>query len=730
MNLHFSWWFKRSYHYLFKEDGLMKRIGYFLLILIFFLIYVETTEAAITPSPSSFTIPQGFQTIKPITYNITAPFIDCTQATSLSGEFISGPNILGTVNTTLSAQLTGGLGTATETVVIPIRIIKRAEQLQVNRFQYRRQFNYGCVSPTGPETVTVQIALTSEAAAEFSITRLQLYFENQRAEITVKRNQPSLKVFVDIRFIGSGLLRGYWEVDGNRISADVVMHLVYGRTVTIEAPEIPPLPTFSTGTHIVRFVITSPSIELPIPEAIYFVTAEEFKRIFSINLISPQDKSEMDYSPLTFKWEGKDEKVTYLIEFLEEMDGKPIFSAYTKRLDYSLPMPVLKSIFSPGKKYLWRVKGFDSENNVVVESSLFQFTFKELASYLPGQILLAAGLSQKGMDLIGGIIQKYNLGLIETYDIQSLNLKIGIFQTREDIFRLINSLVKEDGVVLAQPNYIFRTMTEPMSDMQNIYRVMNLKKLHERFRGKGVIVAVIDTGIDTQHRDLKERILYFESFLKDSPYKPEIHGTAVAGVIGASINGFGIEGVAPESSIISLRACKQVSETNPEGECYSSSISKAIDMAIEKKAKVVNMSFGSISPDKLIVRLIEEGAKRGLIFVAPVGNTPRQEDLSFPASHPDVVAVAGFDDKGDPYPNQEIAKKARVLAPATNVLTTVPKDKHNFLSGTSISSAAVTGILAIATGKEVDIEKDKIPPFRGDICKWEEELLKLLICGE
>jgi hypothetical protein len=662
---------------------------------------------------------------------MTAPVAAaCTQATSPYGEFASGPYILGTVNTTLSTLLPGGSGTANETVVIPIGIIKRAEQLQVNRFQYRRQFSYICVSPTPPETGTVQITLTSEAAAEFSITRLQLYFENQRAEITVKRNQPSLKVFVDIRFTGSGLLRGYWEVDGNRFSADVVMHLVYGRTVTIEAPNIPPIPTFATGTHIVRFVITSPSIELPIPEAIYFVTAEEFGRTFSINLISPQDKSEMDYSPLTFKWDGGDRTVTYLIEFLEEVDGKPIFSAYTKRTEYSLPAAVLKGIFFPGKKYLWRVKGFDSENNVVIESSLFQFTFKELTSYLPGQILLAVELSQKGMDLIGRISQKYNLGLRETYDIKSLNLKVVIFQTREDIFRLINSLGREDGVVLAQPNYIFRTMTEPMSDMQSIYRILNLKKMHEYYRGKGVIVAVIDTGIDTQHRDLKERIISSENLLKEYPYRPEIHGTAVAGVIGASINGFGIEGVAPEAGLISLRACRQVSEEYPEGECYTSSISKAIDMAIEKKAKIVNMSFGSISPDKLILKLIEEGVKRGLIFVAPVGNMPRQEDLSFPASHPDVVAVAGFDDRGDPYPNQEIAKKAKVLAPATNVLTTVPKDKHNFLSGTSISSAAVTGILAIATGKDVDIEKETIPLFHGDICKWEEELLELLICGE
>jgi len=708
----------------------MKKIGYLLLIVILFLITMETTEAAITTSPSSIIIPRGLQATRSITYNFGNIGISCTQAISNNGQFISGQTILGDVNTSVSTQLSQGLGKATETIIIPVRVIKRAEELNVNRFQYRRVFTYsggGCNTP--PENSIVQVTLTTEAGAEFSITRLQLYFENRRAEITVKRNQPSLMAFVDIRFVGSGLLQGYWEVDG-RILSYVNRHLVYGQSITLESPEVPALPTFVIGTHILRFVITSPSMEIPIPEALYFVTAEEFEEKLAIQLVYPKDGSEVDYSPINFKWEGRDLKVTYLIEFLEQADEKPLFSAYTKRFDYSLPLPVLQNIFSPGKSYLWRVKGFDIENNVVGESPRFRFNFREPASYLTGQILMAAELSQKGIALIGEISQKYNLGVIEMYDIKSLNLKVVIFQTREDIFRLINSVAREDGVVLAQPNYIFRTMSEPMSDMQNIYRVMNLKNLHERFRGKGVIVAVIDTGIDTQHRDLKERILSSENLFRDSPYKPEIHGTAVAGVIGASINGFGIEGVAPESSIISLRACKQVSETSLEGECYSSSISRAIDMAIERKAKVVNMSFGSISPDKLIVRLIEEGAKRGLIFVAPVGNMPRQEDLSFPASHPDVVAVAGFDDRGDPYPNQEIAKKARVLAPATNVLTTVPKDKHNFLSGTSISSAAVTGILAVATGKDVDIEKDRIPPFRGDICKWEEELLKLLICGE
>ncbi|MFB3884115.1 MAG: S8 family serine peptidase [Thermodesulfobacteriota bacterium] len=708
----------------------MKRTGYLFLMIIIFLMLTEVTEAAVTTSPSSITIPRGLQTTRSITYNFANIGIDCTQATSNNGQFISGQTILGDVNTPVSTQLNQGAGRATETVVIPIRVIKRAEELSLNRFQYRRVFNYsGAGCNTLPENSSVQITLTSEAAAEFKITRLQLYFENGRAEITVKRNQPHLKAYADIRFVGSGFLRGYWEVDG-RILSYVNMNLVYGRSVTLESPEVPFLPTFETGTHIVKFVVTNPSDALPMPEAIYFVTAEEFRTIFSIRLISPKDRSELDYTPPTFQWEGKEKTVTYLIEFLEEEGGKPIFSAYTRKFDYSLPTSVLNNIFSSGKSYLWRVKGFDAENNIVGESPLFRFNFRELASYLPGQILMATELSQRGIDLIGRIGQQYNLGLLETYDIRSLHLKVAVFQTREDIFRLITSIVREDGVVLAQPNDIFRTMAEPLSDRQNLYRILNLKKLHERFRGKGVIVAVIDTGVDLQHRDLKERVLSSENLVKDSPYLPEIHGTAVAGVIGAMINGYGIEGMAPESSIISLRACRQVSETNPEGECYTSSISKAIDVAIEKKAKVVNMSFGSVSPDRLILKLIEEGIQRGLVFVAPAGNMPRQKELPFPASHPSVVAVAGIDDRGNPYPNQEIAKKALVSAPAMNVLTTIPADRHNFLTGTSMASACIAGLITVAAGKDGEIDKDKLPRFRGDICKWEEELLKVSICGE
>jgi len=711
----------------------MKRILSLFFILLIFLISAQIAKAitTISASQSSITVPRAVPSGQAITYSIRSTD-GCTLVTSPSGDFISGGTPLGTVNTPLSSTLTPSgtaftnTGTVREIIVVPVGVIKRAEQIGVHRFQYTRLFgSLNCITAVAPVSVTVQVAVTGEATASFSVNRLQIYFENHRAEITVKKDQPGLKAFVDIRFAGSGLLQGHWEVDG-RVLSYVNQHLVYGRQVTLESPDIPALPTIDTGTHIVRFIITNPTSTVTPPEAIYFVTAEEFARK-PIRLISPKDKSEEDYLPVTFKWEGRDQPTTYLIEFLEEVGQKPIFSAYTKATSYVLPLPVLKSGFSPAKTYFWRVKGFDQDNKIVGESPEFRFTFKELASYVPGQILLVAETSQGGLELIGKIGGKFNLSLLETYDIKSLRLKVAIFQTKGDVPKLVDALLMEEGVVLAQPNYIFRTMAEPMSDKQNIYRILNLGKLHEHVKGKGVMVAIIDTGVDTQHRDLKDRVVSSENLLK-GPYAAEVHGTAVAGVIGASMNGFGIEGVAPEAEILALRACRQVSEQYLEAECHTSSVAKAIDMAIEKKAKVVNMSFGSIASDKLILKLIEEGVRRGMIFVAPVGNMPHQKELAFPASHPLVIAVAGIDEKGNPYPNPEIASKALVCAPATNILTTVPGDKHNFLSGTSLSSATITGVLTLATGKEGSLNKDRIPPFKGNLCKWEEELLKLPLC--
>ncbi len=221
---------------------------------------------------------------------------------------------------------------------------------------------------------TLTTALTAEATPGIKIKRFQLYFKNRRAEITIKKNQPSLKAVAEIKFTGSGLLQGYWDIDG-RILNNVNRHIIYGRSITIETPDTLPLPTFMAGTHRVRFVITNPVQNIALPEAIYFVRAERFRSMLPLNLVYPDNKSEIEYSYQTFKWEMKSRTAVYLIEFLEQDVEKPVFSAYTRIPEYSIPLSVLNSVFDPKKKYLWKVKGFDTDDNRVGESPVYIFTF-------------------------------------------------------------------------------------------------------------------------------------------------------------------------------------------------------------------------------------------------------------------------------------------------------------------------------------------------------------------
>jgi hypothetical protein len=170
-------------------------------------------------------------------------------------------------------------------------------------------------------------------------------------------------------------LQGFWEVDG-RVLSTVNQHLTFAGSITLHTPEIPPLPTFDPGSHLIRFIITSPVTEITLPSIIYFVTSAEFEgKRFSIKLISPEDDSVLEYLPIKFGWEKLNTTTLFLIRFFDNPSSKPIFSAYAKDASYALPEIVFRKIFSPGRKYYWKVEGFDSENNNIGESGTWSFSF-------------------------------------------------------------------------------------------------------------------------------------------------------------------------------------------------------------------------------------------------------------------------------------------------------------------------------------------------------------------
>ena len=325
-----------------------------------------------TVSPSSSRITRNLAWTQNIFYRFSSDSTATITLNSSGGSFRANNTMIGEINTPLTATITNGAGNVSEVLNVPVAISQRAEQAGTSRIIYTRTFTNGTLSVDAQ----TEIIVTSGAASDFKITRLQLYFENQRAEITVKRNQPLLKAFADIRLSGSGLLTGYWEVDG-RVLQYVNRHLVYGNSITLVSPNVPSLPTFSPGTHIVRFVITQPSEDIPVPEAIYFVTAEESEEVRMIGLTMPEDNTEITYSPITFDWQNVKWATTYLIVFSGQNDEKPIFSAYTKDPSYRIPPFILNSLFMPEGAYHWRVKGYDAAGDIIGESPVYGFSFSE-----------------------------------------------------------------------------------------------------------------------------------------------------------------------------------------------------------------------------------------------------------------------------------------------------------------------------------------------------------------
>ena len=141
---------------------------------------------------------------------------------------------------------------------------------------------------------------------------------------------------------------------------------------------------------------------------------------------------------------------------------------------------------------------------------------------------------------------------------------------------VLAQLRREPAVRVAQPLQTFATATatatynDPYVDLQRSLQQMAIPAAHRWSRGRGVKVAVIDTGVDTHHPDLAGRISESRNFIDadEANFERDRHGTSVAGLIAALAgNSEGIVGVAPEVALIALKACWQIDPSSDAAVC-------------------------------------------------------------------------------------------------------------------------------------------------------------------
>lgn len=251
---------------------------------------------------------------------------------------------------------------------------------------------------------------------------------------------------------------------------------------------------------------------------------------------------------------------------------------------------------------------------------------------------------------------------------------------------------RDRRVEWSQPVHEFETMAAAPAHDDALYPVQpakslwQLDRLHRLATGRGVSIAVIDSGIDARHPDLAGQLRANLNLVSDKPFAAESHGTAVAGIIAAKAdNRVGIAGIAPGGRLIGLRACWQTSAASAAASCDSLSLAKALHQAIDRRAAIINLSLGG-PPDRLLGALLDAGMARGASVVAAYDS--RQPDGGFPASHPGVIAVTGA--------RLSTSQRRIYAAPASNIPAPQPGGKWALVDGASYAAAQVSGLVALA----------------------------------
>jgi subtilisin family serine protease len=257
----------------------------------------------------------------------------------------------------------------------------------------------------------------------------------------------------------------------------------------------------------------------------------------------------------------------------------------------------------------------------------------------------------------------------------------------------VDTVSRDTRAAWAQPLQTFggQIYGDPLYDQQPTASAWQLHALHAATTGRGVPIAQIDSGVEVGHPDLRGQIQLVHNAVAHTRYAAEEHGTAVAGIIAARANnGIGIVGIAPEARLLALRGCWE--RVPAAAQCDTLSLAKALQLALDGGARIVNLSFSG-PPDRLLRELLNAVIERGVIVVAAAA--ANAADGGFPASHAGVISVALIEPDRTAAAPAVTASRARLSAPGRDIPATLPGARWGLVSGASFAAAEVSGMVAL-----------------------------------
>lgn len=221
-----------------------------------------------------------------------------------------------------------------------------------------------------------------------------------------------------------------------------------------------------------------------------------------------------------------------------------------------------------------------------------------------------------------------------------------------------------------------------------------LAEIWSQSKGEGIVVAMLDTGCDINHPDLAGQIIMERNFTsgeEDFDVDDYVgHGTHCAGIVAAIQDGKGVVGMAPKAKLMIGKVL------NDKGYGQTSWITAGIYWAVDSGAHVISMSLGGPGDDPAMDKAIQYAYDNDVVVVAAAGNSGEAEDsIGFPGSYENVMTIGSLDSGLARSYFSATGPSIDFMAPGRDILSTYPEGKYTRMSGTSMATPLVAGLVAL-----------------------------------
>jgi thermitase len=298
-------------------------------------------------------------------------------------------------------------------------------------------------------------------------------------------------------------------------------------------------------------------------------------------------------------------------------------------------------------------------------------------------------------------------GLRQQGDIPAIGVRIMKVpaERRETV---LEALSRNPNIEFAEPDFTVSALLTPNDprypNQWHLPRISAPKAWDTTTGRADQVIAIIDTGVNSNHPDLRGKMLPGYNFIGNNTNSSDDngHGTLVAGAAAAiGNNAEGVAGVAFLNWILPVKALDSA------GSGSHSSIANGITWAADNGARIINLSLGSSSSSRTLENAVNYAASKGALLIAAAGNTGANERM-FPAAYSDVIGVSALD-SNDRLPSwATFGTHVALSAPGVNILSTTRAGGYGTSSGSSFASPLVAGAAGLVLAVNPALSRSEV----------------------